>query len=85
MLRKDGLQDSAVNVSETEITALMSVDEAFVIDPHQMQHRSIQIVDVDRIYVLDAGRVVETGSHDELLQQQGLYAGMYTTQKSEYL
>ncbi|MCA8880406.1 MAG: ABC transporter ATP-binding protein [Rhodobacteraceae bacterium] len=48
-------------------------------------HRLSAIVDVDRIYVLDAGRVVETGSHDELLQQQGLYAGMYTTQKSEYL
>jgi ATP-binding cassette subfamily B protein/subfamily B ATP-binding cassette protein MsbA len=48
-------------------------------------HRLSAIVDVDRIYVLDAGRVVETGTHEELLQQQGLYAGMYTTQKSEYL
>lgn len=48
-------------------------------------HRLSSIIDVDRIYVLDAGRVVETGTHDELLQQQGLYAGMYTTQKSEYI
>jgi ATP-binding cassette subfamily B protein/subfamily B ATP-binding cassette protein MsbA len=48
-------------------------------------HRLSSIIDVDKIYVLDAGRVVETGTHEELLQQQGLYAGMYTTQKSEYV
>ena len=47
-------------------------------------HRLSAISDVDKIYVLDAGRVVETGTHDELLAQQGLYAGMYTTQKEEY-
>ena len=48
-------------------------------------HRLSSIIDVDKIYVLDAGRVVETGTHEELLQLQGLYAGMYTTQKSEYV
>lgn len=48
-------------------------------------HRLSSVIDVDKIYVLDAGRVVETGTHEELLQQQGLYAGMYTTQKGEYV
>ncbi|MCA8883317.1 MAG: ABC transporter ATP-binding protein [Rhodobacteraceae bacterium] len=47
-------------------------------------HRLSAIVDVDKIYVLDHGRVVETGTHDELLELGGLYAGMYTTQKGEY-
>lgn len=47
-------------------------------------HRLSAIADADKIYVLDEGRVVETGTHDELVAQKGLYAGMYSTQKGEY-
>lgn len=38
----------------------------------------------DWIYVLDAGRVVEQGTHADLLAQEGLYAGMYGAQKQSY-
>lgn len=47
-------------------------------------HRLSAVTHVDKIYVLDNGRIVEEGSHDELLAEAGLYAGMYTTQKDEY-
>ncbi|MCH7993426.1 MAG: NHLP bacteriocin export ABC transporter permease/ATPase subunit [Planctomycetes bacterium] len=43
-------------------------------------HRMSTIRDADRIYVLDRGRVVETGSYDELLNKGGLFAAMMARQ-----
>ncbi|HEY9836458.1 MAG TPA: ABC transporter ATP-binding protein [Vampirovibrionales bacterium] len=43
-------------------------------------HRLSTIKNVDRILVLKHGQLVEQGSHEELLQQGGLYAGLYQLQ-----
>ncbi len=43
-------------------------------------HRLSTIQDADFIVVMDQGRIVETGNHDELIAQQGRYYELYMTQ-----
>ena len=44
-------------------------------------HRLSTIEDADRIHVLDHGQLVETGSHEELLAHEGLYARLHRLQQ----
>lgn len=46
-------------------------------------HRLSTIMHADRIYVLEKGDVVETGNHDKLLQEKGLYYAMWRQQIGE--
>ncbi len=46
-------------------------------------HRLSTVMNADQILVMDAGRIVERGSHAELLASHGLYTQMWTLQQSE--
>lgn len=46
-------------------------------------HRLSTIMHADRIYVLEAGDVVETGTHQQLLEEKGLYFAMWRQQIGE--
>jgi ATP-binding cassette subfamily B protein len=46
-------------------------------------HRLSTIVNAEQIVVLDSGRAVERGTHDELLDKGGLYADLWYRQVAE--
>jgi ATP-binding cassette subfamily B protein len=67
--------------SESELAIQRAFDEALrgrtaIV----IAHRLSTIVDADRIVVVEAGRIVETGTHSELLARGGVYAELYRTQ-----
>ena len=45
-----------------------------------ISHRISTVKDADHIIVLNDGSIVETGTHEQLLEQKGIYAGIYETQ-----
>jgi ATP-binding cassette subfamily B protein len=50
-----------------------------------ISHRFSSVRMADRIYVLEAGRVVESGAHDDLMARDGLYAELFSLQAAAYL
>lgn len=80
------LLDEATSALDTEserhiqgaLTELMKGRTTLVI-----AHRLSTIVDADKICVINNGRVIEQGKHDELLSLGGAYANLYNLQFSE--
>ncbi len=63
---------------ERALRLLLAGRTAFII-----AHRLSTIRDADLIVVLEHGRIVEQGSHDELMQERGLYTSLYGDWASE--
>lgn len=59
-----------ISLEGTQITVLIA-------------HRLSTIMHADRIYVLEKGDIVETGAHDQLLKEKGLYYAMWRQQIGE--
>ena len=49
-----------------------------------ISHRFSSVRSADRIYVLQDGRIVESGRHDELMRADGHYAELFTLQAAAY-
>lgn len=64
------------NVTQDEIqSAIREISKDFTIIT--IAHRLSTIIDSDKIYVLDAGKIVASGTHDELLKNSDYYRGLY--------
>ena len=49
-----------------------------------ISHRLSTTVNADRIYVMENGRIIESGSHTELMELGGTYAYMFNLQAEKY-
>ncbi|MDP4146420.1 MAG: ABC transporter ATP-binding protein [Bacillota bacterium] len=68
-----------LNIQEAMLK-LMKDRTSFII-----AHRLSTIRDADTIMVIDHGEIVESGNHDELISQRGVYYSMYSNQFSNVL
>jgi len=48
-------------------------------------HRLSTIMEANKIIVLDKGRIVQSGKHNELINQKGIYKGLWNMQKGGYI
>ncbi|TXT34090.1 MAG: ATP-binding cassette subfamily B bacterial [Chitinophagaceae bacterium] len=72
------------SITEEEITnTIRNISAAKEQITVMIAHRLSTIMHADRIYVLEKGQVVETGSHAELLTEKGLYYAMWRQQIGE--
>ncbi len=88
------LKGSPILIFDEATSALDSNSEAAILAAMQevasghttlvIAHRLSTVVDADQIIVLDAGAVIEQGTHVELLARQGKYAQMWAMQLQEH-
>ena len=80
----DEATSSLDSLTEEEISRTMrDVAENADVITVLIAHRLSTVLHADRIYVLERGRIVEEGHHDELLDRKGLYYAMWRQQVGE--
>jgi len=84
------LKDPKILILDEATSHLDSLSEALIKDAMQVvrrgrtslviAHRLSTVINADLILVMDKGRLVESGRHEDLLEQNGIYADLYHTQ-----
>ena len=88
------LRDSQILILDEPTSAMDAKAEAELFERfHELaqgriailiSHRLSTVKMADRIFVVDRGQIVEQGTHDDLMQQQGLYTTLFLTQAQHY-
>jgi ATP-binding cassette subfamily B protein len=73
----DSLTEEAISAT---INTIAAEKQQLII---AIAHRLSTIMNADRIYVLEKGKIIETGTHEQLLQLKGLYYAMWRQQIGE--
>lgn len=89
------LKDSPILVLDEATSSLDSISESYIQDAFNklmegkttivIAHRLSTIQKMDRIIVLDQGKIVEEGTHSELLNKKGFYAELWEHQTGGFL
>jgi len=80
----DEATSSLDSITEEEITAtIKNISKEKEQITVLIAHRLSTIMHADRIYVLERGQIVETGTHHELIEEKGLYYAMWRQQIGE--
>jgi len=74
----EATSDLDTNIEEEVQSAIESMEQGYAMIA--IAHRLSTVRNADRIYTLDAGEIVESGPHDELVDGDGKYAQLYATQ-----
>ncbi len=89
------LKDAPILVLDEATSALDSRSEKYIQDALWklmkgrtalvIAHRLSTVQRMDKIIVMDKGKIVQTGSHDQLLKEKGIYADLWAHQSGGYL
>ncbi|SHO20911.1 Putative ABC-type multidrug transport system, ATPase and permeasecomponent [Moritella viscosa] len=80
--------DEATSALDSEVEAAIQDSLNELMDGKTViaiAHRLSTIAAMDRLIILDEGRVVEQGSHKELLAKQGIYAQLWAHQTGGFI
>ena len=87
------LKDAPILLLDEPTSSIDSRTEAVILDAldrlmegrttFMVAHRLSTIREADQILVVNHGRIVESGTHEELLEQRGLYFQLYETQSAK--
>ncbi|MEL6504267.1 MAG: ABC transporter ATP-binding protein [Pseudomonadota bacterium] len=80
--------DEATSALDSEVEAIIQEQLFNLMEGKTVlaiAHRLSTIANMDRLIVLDQGRIVEEGGHDDLVMQNGLYASLWARQSGGFL